>query len=108
MESTNEIFINEKEYDLLIPLSAKGFICEEKRKMVFLEPDVYKNCDDNAWLAYFYSDRPDGYYKDEHMDLSLIYPLSLKYNDNKWKNSCLDRVKRYIFAQIDDSCKNLY
>lgn len=100
--------INEKEYDLLIPLSAKGFICEEKRKMVFLEPDVYKNCDDKVWLAYFYSDRPDGYYKDEHMDLSLIYPLSLKYDDNKWKNSCLDRVKRYIFAQINDSCKNLY
>lgn len=100
--------INQKEYKLLIPLSAKGFIEEEKRKMVYLEPEVYKDCDESVWLSYFNSDKPDGYYKNEHMDLSIIYSLSLKYDDNTWKNSSLDSVKRYIFAQIDDSCKKIY
>ncbi len=98
--------IDEKDYNLLIPLSAKAFIEEEKRKMLYLEPDVYKDCDDSVWLDYFYSERPDGYYKGEHMDLSIIYPLSLKY-DVKTINKCLlDDVKKYIFAQIDDSYKN--
>lgn len=100
--------INQKEYALLIPLSAKGFIEEEKRKMAYLEPEVYKDCYERVWLSYFNSDKPDGYYKNEHMDLSVIYPLSLKCADNTWKNSSLDCVKRYIFAQIDDSCKKIY
>ncbi len=94
--------INQKEYDLLIPLSAKAFIEEEKRKMIYLEPELYKDCDDYVWMDYFNSDRPDGYYKDEHMDLSIIYPLSLKYEEYTWKNSTLDKVISYIFAQIED------
>ncbi len=99
--------INKKEYDLLIPLSAKAFIEEEKRKMLYLEPNIYKDCNDSVWLSYFYSDKPDGYYKGEHMDLSVIYPLSLEYENNLWKNSTLEAVKRYIFAQINNHCKNL-
>ena len=93
--------INSDEYDLLIPLSAKGFIEEEKRKMIYLEPDKYKDCDESVWLDYFYSDKPDGYFKNEHMDLSLIYPLSLKYDDGTWKNSSLEKVKKYIYSQIN-------
>ncbi len=93
--------INSDEYDLLIPLSAKGFIEEEKRKMIYLEPDKYKDCDESVWLDYFYSDKPDGYFKNEHMDLSLIYPLSLKYADGTWKNSSLEKVKKYIYSQIN-------
>ncbi len=94
--------ITQKEYDLLIPLSAKAFIEEEKRKMIYLEPDSYKGCDDQVWIDYFNSDKPDGYYKDEHMDLSLIYPLSLKYDEHTWENSTLDNVIHYICAQIDE------
>ena len=93
--------INSDEYDLLIPLSAKGFIEEEKRKMIYLEPDKYKDCDESVWLDYFYSDKPDGYFKNEHMDLSLIYPLSLKYDEGTWKNSSLEKVKKYIYSQIN-------
>ena len=93
--------INSDEYDLLIPLSAKGFIEEEKRKMIYLEPDKYKDCDESVWLDYFYSDKPDGYFKNEHMDLSLIYPLSLKYGEGTWKNSSLEKVKKYIYSQIN-------
>ena len=93
--------INSDEYDLLIPLSAKGFIEEEKRKMIYLEPDKYKDCDESVWLDYFYSDKPDGYFKNEHMDLSLIYPLSLKYANGTWKNSSLEKVKKYIYSQIN-------
>ena len=92
--------INNDEYNLLIPLSAKAFIEEEKRKMVYLEPNIYKGCDDSAWNEYFFSEKPDGYCKDEHMDLSLIYPLSLKYDENNWKNSSLTKVKEYICAQL--------
>lgn len=95
-------------YELLIPLSAKAFLEEEKRKMLYLEPDVYKDGDEKIWIDYFNSEKPDGYFKNEHMDLSVIYPLSLKYAENKWERSELFAVKGYILAQISDNDEKLY
>ena len=83
------------EYELLIPLGAKAFLEEEKRRMIYLEPENYKELSEDGWLEYF-NGKPDGYFKGEHMDLSLSVPLAERADSGKWKESKLEQVKEYL------------
>ena len=98
-----DIFENipEEEYELLSPLAAKAFLCEERKKMIYLEKDKYENATIDVWNAYFTSDEPDGYFKGAHMDLGFILPIAEKAELGAWKASRLDKVKRYILSLID-------
>ena len=93
--------IDDKEFDLLSPLSAKAFIISDMRKMQFLEPNRFIDADDRVWDAYFFSTEPDGYFEGAHMDLSLIVPHAKKADNNEWQKSKLDKVKNYILKQIE-------
>lgn len=97
-----DIFTNieEEEYNLLAPLGAKSFIAEEKRRMIYLEPDRFKNADDNEWDEYFFSGEAEGYVEDAHMDFAFVMPLALKAEDDEWKMSSLEKVKDYILRLI--------
>ncbi|MBQ8563248.1 MAG: CapA family protein, partial [Firmicutes bacterium] len=91
-----------EEYELLIPLGAKAFLAEERRRMIYLEPENYKDLDEQGWLAFF-NGKPEGYFKGEHMDLSLIVPLAEQADTGKWKESRLEKVKAYMLAQLGNS-----
>ena len=93
--------IDDKEFELLSPLSAKAFILSDMRKMQFLEPNRFTDADDRVWDAYFFSTEPDGYFEGAHMDLSLIVPHAKKADNNEWQKSKLDKVKNYILKQIE-------
>ncbi len=93
--------IDDKEFNLLSPLSAKAFIISDMRKMQFLEPNRFIDADDRVWDAYFFSTEPDGYFEGAHMDLSLIVPHAKKADNNEWQKSKLDKVKNYILKQIE-------
>ena len=97
-----DVFTNipAEEYALLAPLSAKAFIVEEIRKMIYLEPEKYTDAPQEVWDAYFFSEEPDGYFKDHHMDLSIVVPFSKTADEGKWKESKLDKVKEYILKQL--------
>lgn len=88
------------EYECLKALGAKSFITEEMKKMIYLEPEKYKDAGDDMWKSYFFSTEPDGYYEGQHMDLSLIIPLAEEYGCGLWKKSKLERVKNYILSHI--------
>jgi poly-gamma-glutamate synthesis protein (capsule biosynthesis protein) len=90
--------IQEKDYLALAPLSARAFITEEMRKMIFLEPERFTNATDEEWRAYFFSTEPDGYAEGAHMDLSVIIPFT-KTLDQEAVDACtLETVKDYIKA----------
>ena len=93
-----EIFTNieAKDYAALAPLSARGFLAEEMRKMIYLEPERFKNADDEVWNAYFFSTEPDGYFEGAHMDLSLIVALADTLDEKAIADCELESVKRYI------------
>ncbi len=97
-----DIFTNipEKEYALLSPLSEKAFIHEDKKKMLYLEPERFKNATREVWGGYFFSEEPDGYFKGAHMDLSLIVPLAERAEEGDWKNSELESVKEYLLKHF--------
>ena len=94
--------INGAEYELLAPLNAKAFLNSEMKKMIYLEPERFKNADESVWEKYFFSTEPDGYFKNAHMDLSLIVPLAKEESKKAWKNSSLTKVKEYISKQTED------
>ena len=104
IEKTNlpDIFenIDATEYETLKPLFSKAFIEEEKRKMIYLEPEKYSNATLKEWEEYFYSDTPDGFVKGEHMDLSISYPVSKHFTKGEWQKSKLEKVKDYLLKHI--------
>ena len=88
------------EYELLAPLSAKAFVVEDMRKMIYLEPERFTGCTQEVWDGYFFSTEPDGYFEGAHMDFHIIVPFSQKAEEGAWKRSKLEAVKAYILAQL--------
>jgi len=88
------------EYELLAPLSAKAFVAEDMRKMVYLEPARFTNASQAVWDGYFFSQEPDGYFEGAHMDFGIIVPFSQKAEEGLWKKSRLEKVKEYILRQL--------
>ena len=91
--------ISAEEYELLAPLSAKSFVAEDMRVMVYLEPENYAGCTDTDWNKYYDNTVSSYYSKDAHMDYDRIMPLAQAAEDNKWQDSKLEKVKAYICRQ---------
>ena len=89
-----------EEYKLLAPLSAKAFVAEDRRKMIYLEPERFTDASDDVWNGYFFSTEPDGYFEGAHMDFHIIVPFSLEAEKGEWKKSTLEPVKEYILRQL--------
>ena len=96
-----DIFTNipAEEYERLAPLSAKGFLIEDRRIMCYLEPEKYVGCRQEVW-DHYYTQISSYYSKDAHMDYDVILPLSEKAAEGKWKKSKLDKIKNYILRQL--------
>ena len=97
-----DVFTNipSEEYALLAPLSAKAFVEEDRRKMIYLEPERFTNAPQEVWDGYFFSTEPDGYFEGAHMDFNIIVPYSQKADEGAWKQSKLDKVKEYSLRQL--------
>ena len=97
-----DVFTNipAEEYELLAPLSAKAFVEEDRRKMIYLEPERFTDAPEEVWNGYFFSEEPDGYFEGAHMDFNIIVPFSKQADSGNWKNSKLDKVKEYILRQL--------
>ena len=96
------IFTNipENEYQLLAPLSARAFLAEERRKMIYLEPDRFRDAAEDVWNQYFFSTEPDGYAEGAHMDLALVVPFAQRAEAEAWKESSLEHVKEYLLRLL--------
>ena len=92
--------VSAKEYDLLSPLGAKAFVAEEIRRMIFLHPETYEAYTDADWNDYFFSDRPEGYHRNRHMDFSVVVPNAEKAESGLWKHSKLENVKEYLISLL--------
>ena len=99
-----DVFTNipAEEYELLAPLSAKAFVVEDMRKMIYLEPETYTNATKEVWDAYFFSENTDGFFAGAHMDFNIIVPFSWEAEKGLWKQSKLEKVKAYILRQLED------
>lgn len=99
------IFVNvpADEYDKLAPLAAKAFIAEERRRMVFVKPEIYKNAMPAVWDSYFASESIQGYAKGEHMDLSIICKIAARAEEKAYEASTLEDVKNYLHSFLNSA-----
>jgi poly-gamma-glutamate synthesis protein (capsule biosynthesis protein) len=88
------------EYALLSPLAAKAFLAEEKRKMVFLEPERFTEASQEVWDGYFFSTNSDGFFEGAHMDFRVIVPLASTAGEGAWQFSKLEKVKDHILRLL--------
>ena len=91
--------VREDEYRLLSPLAASVFMEEERKKMIYLEPERFTNASQEVWDAYYFSTEPDGYDEGAHMDLSVIVPYAALADKEDWKRSKLTKVVDYLLRK---------
>ena len=91
--------VREDEYRLLSPLASCVFMEEERKKMIYLEPERFANASQEVWDAYYFSTEPDGYDEGAHMDLSVIVPYAALAEKEDWKRSKLTKVVDYLFRR---------
>ncbi len=92
--------IRAEDYALLAPLAAKAFVAEDRRKMIYLEPERFTDAPEEVWNGYFFSTEPDGYFEGAHMDFSVIVPFAETAEEGAWKRCGLEKVKAYILRQL--------
>ncbi len=99
---TPAIFANvpADEYEKLVPLAARSFICEERRRMAFLEPKKYKNAAPSIWDSYFASEQIEGYIKGEHMDFGIICKIADRFDEKAIAQSALEDIKTYLLSLL--------
>ena len=88
------------EYEKLAPLAAKMFIENTKKQLRFLKPEQFENATEEDFYNNFYEPLRSGRVPGETLDFQIIYPLSLKAEEGKWKESKLENVKEFILNQL--------
>ena len=100
LSPTPAIFSNvpSEEYERLAPLAARAFIAEERRRMIFMEPEKYKNADADVWDRYFASEEIQGYVKGEHMDFGIVCEIASRFDEKSIESSALEDVKMHLLS----------
>lgn len=92
--------VQQEEYELLAPLSAKMLIAATKRQMTYLKPEIFKNATEEQWAEHFAEPLRTGRVPGETLDFYIICPLAAKAEENQWQKSKLEDVKNYILEQM--------
>ncbi len=92
--------VDETEFNLLSPLSAKMHIAATKRQMAYLKPEEFKGATEEKWTEHFREPLRTGRVPGETLDFFILCPLAEKAENGDWKKSKLEKVKKYILEQM--------
>ncbi len=92
--------VQEDEYKLLAPLSAKVLVAATKRQMTYLNPKRFANATEDEWTEHFREPLRTGRVPGETLDFYIICPLAEETDKGEWKKSKLEGVKEYILEQL--------
>ncbi len=92
--------VQEEEYKLLAPLSAKVLVAATKRQMTYLHPEEFKNATEEQWKEHFSIELRTGRVPGETLDFFIICPLAEEAEKGEWKKSKLEDVKEYMIEQL--------
>lgn len=85
--------IQEEEYKRLIPMAAKAFLGNERKRVTFLNPETYKDYSDEQWKEYF---RENVRIPGRLYDMEVYEKLANQAENGEFEQSSLDTVKKYI------------
>ena len=92
--------VQDDEYNLLAPLSAKMLIAATKRQQIYLNPKEYAHASEEKWKENFSNPMRSGRVPGETLDFFIICPLAEKEKEKAWERSQLEDVKAYILEQM--------
>ncbi len=92
--------VQEEDYNLLSPLSAKMHIEATKRQMTYLKPDEFKGATEEKWKEHFSEELRTGRVPGETLDFFILCPLAEKAENGEWQKSKLEDIKQYILEQM--------
>ena len=92
--------VQEEEFRLLSPLSAKMHINATKRQMTYLNPQRFRDATEEEWAEHFREPLRTGRVPGETLDFFILVPLAAEAEKGEWKNSRLEDVKNYILGQM--------
>ncbi len=92
--------VQQEEYELLSPLSAKMHIAATKRQMAYLKPEEFGDADEKKWAEHFAEPMRTGRVPGETLDFFILCPLAQKAESGEWKKSKSEEIKNYILEQM--------
>ncbi len=92
--------VQEEDFRLLSPLSAKMHINATKRQMTYLNPARFKDATEEEWAEHFREPLRTGRVPGETLDFFILVPLAEEAEKEEWKKSKLENVKNYILEQM--------
>ncbi len=92
--------VQEDEYQLLAPLSAKVLVEATKRQQTYLHPTEFKDATEETWKEHFSQPLRTGRVPGETLDFFIICPLAEKEKEKAWKRSKLENVKEFMLKQL--------
>ena len=92
--------VQEDEYKLLAPLSAKVLVAATKRQMTYLNPARFKDATEVEWTEHFREPLRTGRVPGETLDFYIICPLAEEADKGEWKKSKLEEVKEYMLEHL--------
>jgi poly-gamma-glutamate synthesis protein (capsule biosynthesis protein) len=92
--------IQEEDFKLLSPLSAKMHIAATKRQMTYLNPTRFKNATEEEWAEHFREPLRTGRVPGETLDFFILVPLAEEAEKGEWKKSKREDIKDYILKQM--------
>lgn len=93
--------VDEKEFELLSPLSVKAFIAATKRQWTFLKPEEYAGFTDEQWNEDFMKPVRSGRVPGEVLDFQILVPIAEKEKEGKWKASKHKKIVDYMLNQME-------
>ena len=88
------------EYEKLQSLAAAVLIANTKRQLKYMRPDDFTNATEEDFVKNFYEPLRSGRVPGETLDMQIIYPLSLKVDEDILKTSSLTEVVEYMRSQL--------
>ncbi|MBO5488817.1 MAG: CapA family protein, partial [Eubacterium sp.] len=91
--------IREEEYEKLMPMAAKAFISNEKKKVTFLNPKKHADFTEEQWHDFFKGHtRVKGWL----YDMEVYEKLASQAENGEFEKSSLDGVKHYIMEYFKE------
>lgn len=92
--------VQEKDYNLLAPLSAKVLVEATKRQQTYLNPNEFTAATEEKWREHFTNPLRTGRVPGETLDFFIICPLAEKEAEKAWMQSDLEDVKEFMLEQL--------
>ncbi len=92
--------VPEKEYYKLLPMAAKAFLTNERKKMQFRNPSIYMKYTEEQWHAFYHDDSQRPRVKGFLRDLAVYEKYAKQAENGEFEKSSLENVKQYILELI--------